>query len=76
MRKKLRKEGKGQVKHKMSIEKDDIKQMYEHLRVFSVWSPEGLLDKVWFEILLYSCRRGQENLRDLNPSEFEIAVDD
>lgn len=60
----------------MSIEKDDIKQMYEHLRVFSVWSPEGLLNKVWFEILLYSCRRGQENLRNLNPSDFEIAVDD
>jgi len=67
MCKKLRKEGKGQVKHKRPVDKGDIKKLYDHPRVFNVETPQGLLNKVFFEILLYFCRRGQEDLRDLRP---------
>jgi hypothetical protein len=76
MCKKLRKEGKGQVEHKRSIKKGDIKRLYEHSYVFNATSPSGLLNKVWFEVLLYFCRRGQENLRDMEPSDFEVSTDD
>lgn len=68
--------GKGQVKHKRSGDKGDIKKLYDHPRVFNVETPQGLLNKVLFEILLYFCRRGQENLRDLRPSDFEVSMDD
>ncbi|CAC5364162.1 KCTD1_15 [Mytilus coruscus] len=76
MCKKLRKEGRGQIKHKKSVAKGDIKKLYEHLRAFNVNSPSGLLSKVWFEVLLYFCRRGQENLREMKPSDFQISEDD
>ena len=76
MCKKLRKEGKGQVEHKRTIKKGDIKRLYEHSYVFNTTSPSGLLNKVWFEVLLYFCRRGQENLRDMEPSDFEVSMDD
>ena len=74
--KKLRKEGKGQVEHKRSVEKGDIKRLYEHSYVFNTTSPSGLLNKVCFEVLLYFCRRGQGNLRDMKPSDFEVSKDD
>ncbi|CAC5420085.1 KCTD1_15 [Mytilus coruscus] len=76
MCKKLRKEGKGQIKHKKSVAKGDIKKLYEHPRAFNVNSPSGLLNKVWFEVLLYFCRRGQGNLREMKPSDFQISEDD
>ncbi|XP_071138463.1 uncharacterized protein KIAA1958-like [Mytilus edulis] len=76
MCKKLRKEGKGQIKHKKSVDKGDIKKLYEHPRTFNVNSPSGLLNKVWFEVLLYFCRRGQENLREMKPQDFKISKDD
>ena len=41
MCKKLRKEGKGQVEHKRSIEKGDIKRLDEHSYVFNTTSPSG-----------------------------------
>jgi hypothetical protein len=38
-------------------------------------SPQGLLSKVLFEIILYFCRRGRENIRELDSSDFEIKYD-
>ena len=35
-------------------------------------SPQGLLNKV---VLLYFCRRGRENIRELDSSDFEIKYD-
>ena len=64
------------MKHKRPGDKGDIKKLYDHPRVFNVETPQGLLNKVLFEILLYFCRRGQENLRDLRPSDFEVSMDD
>jgi hypothetical protein len=38
-------------------------------------TPQGLLNKVLFETILYFCRRGRENIIDLEASDFEIKVD-
>ena len=37
--------------------------------------PRGLQNKVWLKIMLYFCRRGRENLRELKRDYFAIAVD-
>ncbi|CAG2195428.1 Dixin [Mytilus edulis] len=76
MCKKMRQEGKGKIQHKPSIQKGDIVKLYNHSRVFNPNIPTGLLNKVFFEVMLYFCRRGQENLRDLKVSDFDILTDD
>jgi hypothetical protein len=38
-------------------------------------TPQGLLNKVLFETIFYFCRRGRENIRELEASDFEIKVD-
>jgi hypothetical protein len=38
--------------------------------------PSVLLNKVLFEILLYFCRRGHENAREMKPGDFEVSIDD
>lgn len=43
--------------------------------VFDIHTPNGLLNKVWFEILYYLCRRGQENLRTMTKETFQLAID-
>ena len=73
---KMRQEGKGKVHHKPSIQKRDIIKLYSHPRVFNPSIPSGLLNKVFFEIILYCCRRGQENLREMKPDDFETKTDD
>ena len=76
MCKRLRAVGKGKTQHKTVIAKGDVQKLYEHPAVFNVNAPVGLLNKVWFETLLHFCRRGQENLRDMKPSDFEVRTDD
>ncbi|CAB4036648.1 PREDICTED: uncharacterized protein LOC105327636 [Paramuricea clavata] len=43
--------------------------------VFYTDTPNGLLNKVWFEIMYYLCRRGQENLRAMTTETFDISTD-
>ena len=43
--------------------------------VFDIHTPNGLLNKVWFEILYYLCRRGQENLRTMTKETFQPETD-
>lgn len=43
--------------------------------VFSMHTPTGLLNKVWFELCLHFCRRGRENQRELTPQRFAIETD-
>lgn len=57
--------------HKEEIESEDIDNMYSSL-AFNIDTPSGLLNKVWFELCLYYCRRGRENQRDMSPANFEI----
>ena len=68
---KLKKEGKGKTKNKPSICRDDIEKMYQS-RVCSDDNPVALQYKVFFELCLFFCRRGLENLQDLTKDSFEI----
>lgn len=71
-----RAQGKGHVEHKPPVTPGDMRKLYTDSDVFDVHSPQGLLHKVWFEIQLYFCRRGRENLRELKATDFAVAFDD
>ena len=75
MLKKIQSEGKGSIVHKDPIPKEDLQRLYDHPTVFNPNIPQGLVNKTFFEILLYFCRRGRENLRDLKPENFGISTD-
>ena len=68
----LKKIGKGDVQHHQAIDENDIAKLYRS-GVFDQNSPTGLQLKVWFELMLYICRRGRENLRELNKSNTECS---
>lgn len=75
MKKKTCKEGKGTTEHKEPIAKEDLKILYDHPFVFSPETPAGLQMKVWFEVILYLCRRGRENQRQMTKSTFTVGKD-
>ena len=58
----LKKKGLAKVDHKPPISQEDLKKMYAS-GVLSNHSPKSLQRKVFFEIMYYLCRRGQENIR-------------
>lgn len=60
----LKKMGKAKVEHKPPIAQEDLKKLYRS-EPFDVNTPTGLQNKVGFEIMLFFCRQGQENLREL-----------
>ena len=70
----LKKIGKGDVKHHEAIDLADIETIYKS-SVFDQDSPAGLQAKVWFELSLFLCRRGRENLKDLKKDHFEVKKD-
>ena len=53
-----------------------MQKLHSHLRVFNTDIPSGLLNKVFFEILLYLYRRGHENVREMKPRDFEVSTND
>ena len=63
--------GLAKVEHKMPISKTDMELLYSS-GVFSIANPVSLLKKVFFEVVLYLCRRGIENLRKINIDDFEV----
>ena len=70
----LKKIGKGDVQHHQAIDENDIAKLYRS-GVFDQNSPTGLQLKVWFELMLYICRRGRENLRELKKDHVVVATD-
>ena len=70
----LKKIGKDDVQHHQAIEENDIAKLYRS-GVFDQNSSTGLQLKVWFELMLYICRRGRENLRELKKDHFVVATD-
>ena len=64
----LKKEGKGAVKPKEAISEQDMAKIQHSL---DLSTPQGLQDKVFFDIMLYFCNRGRENLRDMTVDSFE-----
>ena len=71
---KLKEEGRGDTEHYPQIDENDLHKLYES-GVLNDETPQGLLYKVWFELMLYICRRGRENLRKLTKQHFKIGTD-
>ncbi|KAL5015909.1 hypothetical protein ScPMuIL_005498 [Solemya velum] len=73
----LKKRGLGTVEHHPPIAECDLKKLYSgDTPVFDINTPYGLQRKVWFDLTLYLCRRGRENLREMKKETFKVAVDD
>ncbi|XP_065927617.1 uncharacterized protein KIAA1958-like [Magallana gigas] len=70
----IKKEGVGEVQHKEVISEQDLEILYKN-GVFSCDSPKSLQQKVFFEIMLYFCNRGRENLRGMKKSDYVIRKD-
>jgi hypothetical protein len=58
----LKKEGLANVQHKLPIANADLEKLYESA-VFNTDSPKTFFNKVFFEIMLWFCCCGQQNLR-------------
>ena len=58
----LKKAGHGDTLHKEPLSREDIENLCNRSFVFSIENPTGLLNKVFFEVILCLCRRGRENL--------------
>ena len=71
----LKKIGLAKVEHKPPITKNDIVKLYSS-GTLSDEEPTSLMFKFFFEMMLYFCRRGQENLRMLKKTDFSIQVGD
>ena len=71
----LKKIGKGCIEHHEDLSSGDLEKLYTS-GVFDQDTPLGLQRKFWFEISLYFCRRGRENLRCLKKDMFRIDKDE
>ena len=72
----LRRQGLGSVKHHIPITRADMTKLYSgDTVVFYTDTPNGLLNKVWFEVMYFLCRRGKENLRAMTKETFELSTD-
>ena len=69
----LKRQGLAKVEQKPPICKD-LKKLYEST-AFSLNDPEKLQNKVFLEVMLYFCRRGRQNLRQLKKTDFSFSTD-
>ena len=70
----LKKQGLAKTEHKPPIADEDIEKLYRLCGIFNTENPSALQNKVFFEIMLFFCRRGRQNLRQLKKTDFEIKV--
>ncbi|XP_072050154.1 uncharacterized protein [Amphiura filiformis] len=70
----LKHQGFGDTKSYSPIDENDVLKLYES-GVFNQDTPQCLQNKVWFELILYICLRGRENLRKLERDHFAIGED-
>ena len=72
----LKRKGLAKVEHYPDISEEDLHKLYSgDSPVFDINTPCGLQFKVWFEIMLFLCRRGQENLRSMTKDTFRLKTD-
>ncbi|CAC5389215.1 KCTD1_15 [Mytilus coruscus] len=70
------KQGYAKVDHYPDISEEDLQKLYsDDTPFFDVNTPYGLQFKVWFELMLFLCRRGQENLRTMTKDTFRTKKD-
>ena len=70
--KESRKSGKGDTNHYPEIEPEDPRKLYQS---FDPNCPNGLQEKVWFDIMFHLVRRGRENLRGMTKETFAVSFD-
>ena len=70
----LKREGLAKVEHKPPICEEDLRKLYES-DVFNQSRPRTLQNKIFFEVMLYFCRRGRQNLRELKKTDFSFRRD-
>ena len=72
----MKKKGFGAVKHKPAICQENIIKLYDVSGVaFNSCTPQGLLNKCWFDVMTFLCHRGRENLRQMTRDTFKINTD-
>ena len=72
----MKKKGFGAVKHKPAIFQEDLIKLYDVSGVaLNSCTPQGLLNKCWFDVMTFLCRRGRENLRQMTRDTFKINTD-
>ena len=70
--KKIKKSGKGSVKHYECITDEDLMKLYSSPFMDPDNTAESLQNKVMFDVRLFFCRRGGENFHDLKIHDFQI----
>ena len=66
--------GKGDTVPHTDIDENDMQTLYSS-GVLNDDTPCALQRKVWFELMIYICRRGRENLRKLTKDHFAVNRD-
>jgi len=64
----------GATQHKQPLSSDDFNKLYTS-NVLPTYAPKGLQNKVFVDLMLHLCNRGQENLRGMKKYDFQILVD-
>jgi hypothetical protein len=67
--------GKGDVEHYPISSESDIQKLYTSMHL-SINTPQGLFNKVQFDIRMLFCRRGNENKQEMNKNTFQVFVDE
>ncbi|CAC5403965.1 KCTD1_15 [Mytilus coruscus] len=72
----LKRKGYTKVDHYPDISEEDLQKLYSgDTPVFDVNIPYGLQFKVWFELMLFLCRRSLENFRTMTKDIFRVKND-
>ncbi|KAJ4922588.1 hypothetical protein JOQ06_021656 [Pogonophryne albipinna] len=72
--KSLRRAGQDKTEHHPAITNEDL-EILRKSRAMDPNTPQGLLNKVWFDTQLHFGRRGKEGLRKLTPQSFVVKRD-
>ena len=67
----LKREGLGKTSHHPPLIKEDCEKLYS-TKTLSCENHVSLQRKVFFNVMLHFCRRGQENLRQIRIKDFEV----
>ena len=70
----MKRSGKENPQHKPAIEVEDLRKLKSNA-AFSFVSALPILRCVWFNIVLYFCRRGREGQRNLTTKSFRFNTD-
>lgn len=67
--------GKVDVVHHPIISDTDLKSLYTSMHL-SINTPQGLFNKVQFDIRMFFCRRGNENMHNMTKNMFRVETDE